>query len=173
MARSRERGFTLMEVMLALSLFAIAVGSLPTVLITNARANALARRLTTAAGFAQDEIAPRAEQIDRTNTFPRDLWPRMGSLGLHGITVEEEFGGSGLGYLAHCVAMEEVSRGSAAVGLSSRGRHARAPACGSRASCRRGCPRRRYADEGGDIRQRPAARRFRPPGACPPARAGK
>src|SRR6266404_2125206 len=52
----------------------------------------------TVRGFAQDEIAPRAEEIDRSNTFPRDLWPRMGSLGLHGITVEEEFGGSGLGY---------------------------------------------------------------------------
>ena len=72
----------------------------------------------TVRGFAQDEIAPRADEIDRSNTFPRDLWPRMGALGLHGITVEEEFGGSGLGYLAHCVAMEEVSRGSAAVGLS-------------------------------------------------------
>jgi isovaleryl-CoA dehydrogenase len=68
--------------------------------------------------FAENEIAPRADEIDRSNRFPRDLWPRMGSLGLHGITVEEEFGGSGLGYLAHCVAMEEVSRGSAAVGLS-------------------------------------------------------
>ena len=72
----------------------------------------------TVRGFAQDEIAPRAEAIDRTNQFPRDLWPRMGALGLHGITVEEEFGGSGLGYLEHCVAMEEVSRASAAVGLS-------------------------------------------------------
>ncbi len=72
----------------------------------------------TVRGFAQDEIAPRAEEIDRTNQFPRDLWPRMGALGLHGITVEEEFGGSGLGYLEHCVAMEEVSRASAAVGLS-------------------------------------------------------
>src|SRR4030081_1899521 len=68
--------------------------------------------------FAQHKIAPRAEEIDRSNTFPRDLWPPMGSLGLHGITVEEEFGGSGLGYLAHCVAMEEVSRASASVGLS-------------------------------------------------------
>src|SRR5580658_10813912 len=71
-----------------------------------------------ARGFAQDEIAPRAEEIDRSNVFPRDLWPRMGALGLHGITVEEEFGGSGLGYLEHCVAMEEVSRASASVGLS-------------------------------------------------------
>src|SRR5664279_4012235 len=68
--------------------------------------------------FAQDRIAPRAAAIDRDNEFPRDLWPEMGALGLHGITVEEEWGGSGLGYLAHCVAMEEISRASAAVGLS-------------------------------------------------------
>ncbi|HET9619146.1 MAG TPA: isovaleryl-CoA dehydrogenase [Pseudolabrys sp.] len=68
--------------------------------------------------FAQDRIAPRADEIDRTNQFPRDLWPEMGALGLHGITVEEEYGGSGQGYLAHCIAMEEVSRASAAVGLS-------------------------------------------------------
>src|SRR4051794_16131489 len=68
--------------------------------------------------FAQAEIAPRADEIDRSNTFPRDLWPRMGALGLHGITVEEEYGGSGLGYLEHVVAMEEVSRASASVGLS-------------------------------------------------------
>src|SRR6185312_10975326 len=68
--------------------------------------------------FAQEKIAPRAEEIDKTNVFPRDLWPQMGALGLHGITVEEEYGGSGLGYLQHCVAMEEISRGSAAVGLS-------------------------------------------------------
>ncbi len=72
----------------------------------------------TVSGFAQDKIAPRADEIDRSNAFPRDLWPEMGALGLHGITVEEEYGGSGLGYLAHCVAMEEVSRASAAVGLS-------------------------------------------------------
>jgi len=72
----------------------------------------------TVRAFAQDEIAPRAEEIDRSNKFPRDLWPRMGALGLHGITVEEELGGSGLGYLEHCVAMEEVSRASASVGLS-------------------------------------------------------
>ncbi len=69
-------------------------------------------------GFAQDHIAPRADEIDRSNTFPRELWPEMGKLGLHGITVEEEWGGAGLGYLAHCVAMEEISRASAAVGLS-------------------------------------------------------
>ncbi|HVV62996.1 MAG TPA: isovaleryl-CoA dehydrogenase [Pseudolabrys sp.] len=69
-------------------------------------------------GFAQDRIAPRADEIDRNNEFPRELWPEMGKLGLHGITVEEEYGGSGLGYLEHCVAMEEISRASAAVGLS-------------------------------------------------------
>jgi isovaleryl-CoA dehydrogenase len=68
--------------------------------------------------FAQAEIAPRAAQIDKSNEFPRDLWPRMGELGLHGITVEEEFGGLGLGYLDHAVAMEEVSRASASVALS-------------------------------------------------------
>src|SRR5665647_994764 len=68
--------------------------------------------------FARDRIAPRAAAIDRDNTFPRDLWPEMGALGLHGITVEEEHGGAGLGYLEHCVAMEEISRASASVGLS-------------------------------------------------------
>ncbi len=78
----------------------------------------LDRLRDTVSGFARDKIAPRANEIDRSNTFPRDLWPRMGELGLHGITVEEEWGGAGLGYLAHCVAMEEVSRASAAVGLS-------------------------------------------------------
>ncbi|HET9405136.1 MAG TPA: isovaleryl-CoA dehydrogenase [Burkholderiales bacterium] len=72
----------------------------------------------TVSAFAQREIAPRAAGIDRANEFPRDLWPRLGELGLLGITVEEEFGGAGMGYLAHIVAMEEVSRGSAAVGLS-------------------------------------------------------
>jgi isovaleryl-CoA dehydrogenase len=69
-------------------------------------------------GFAEARIAPLAAEMDRTDSFPRQLWPEMGALGLHGITVEEEFGGTGMGYLAHCVAMEEVSRGSAAVGLS-------------------------------------------------------
>ena len=68
--------------------------------------------------FVADRISPIADEIDRTNVFPRHLWPEMGALGLHGITVEEEYGGSGLGYLEHVVAMEEVSRGSAAVGLS-------------------------------------------------------
>ncbi|MCZ7657298.1 MAG: isovaleryl-CoA dehydrogenase [Xanthobacteraceae bacterium] len=72
----------------------------------------------TVSRFAQDQLAPRADEIDRSNTFPRELWPQMGELGLLGITVEEEWGGAGLGYLAHCVAMEEISRGSAAVGLS-------------------------------------------------------
>ena len=72
----------------------------------------------TVRAFSENEIAPRAADIDRTNTFPRDLWEPMGALGLHGITVEEEWGGAGLGYLEHCVAMEEVSRASASVGLS-------------------------------------------------------
>src|SRR5271154_3333149 len=72
----------------------------------------------TARGFAQAKIAPLAGEIDRNNSFPRELWPQLGELGLLGITVEEEWGGSGLGYLAHCVAMEDISRASAAIGLS-------------------------------------------------------
>src|SRR2546429_2360922 len=68
--------------------------------------------------FADDRIAPLAAEIDRTDRFPIELWPQMGALGLHGITVEEDYGGAGMGYLAHCVAMEEVSRASASVGLS-------------------------------------------------------
>jgi isovaleryl-CoA dehydrogenase len=68
--------------------------------------------------FTSGEIAPLAAEIDRTNEFPRHLWPKMGALGLHGITVPEEFGGAGLGYLEHVIAVEEVSRGSASIGLS-------------------------------------------------------
>src|SRR6201995_5120823 len=72
----------------------------------------------TVQSFAANEIAPRAAEIDRSNQLTRALWPKIGALGLHGITVEEEFGGAGLGYLEHCVAMEEISRASASVGLS-------------------------------------------------------
>ena len=68
--------------------------------------------------FTSEQIAPIAAEVDATNKFPRHLWPQMGTLGLHGITVEEEAGGLGMGYLEHAVAMEEVSRGSASVGLS-------------------------------------------------------
>ncbi|MEM9207788.1 MAG: acyl-CoA dehydrogenase family protein [Pseudomonadota bacterium] len=69
-------------------------------------------------GFAAANIAPRAAEIDTSNRFPRDLWPALGDLGLLGLTVEDDFGGAGLGYLAHVVAMEEISRASASVGLS-------------------------------------------------------
>jgi isovaleryl-CoA dehydrogenase len=72
----------------------------------------------TVRAFASAKIAPRAAEIDRADAFPADLWPAMGALGLHGITVEETYGGTGLGYLAHCIAMEEISRASASVGLS-------------------------------------------------------
>ena len=72
----------------------------------------------TVRAFAQREIEPRAAEIDRANTFPSDLWRKLGDLGLHGITVEEEYGGAGLGYLEYCVAYEEISRASASVGLS-------------------------------------------------------
>lgn len=70
------------------------------------------------AGFATDEVAPIADEIDRNDTFPRDLWPRMGALGLLGLTVEEEYGGAGMGYTEHMVAVEELSRASGSVGLS-------------------------------------------------------
>jgi isovaleryl-CoA dehydrogenase len=68
--------------------------------------------------FARERIAPRAEEIDRGNEFPRDLWPQLGDAGLLGITVPERWGGANLGYLAHIVAMEEISRASGSVGLS-------------------------------------------------------
>ena len=72
----------------------------------------------TVRGFAASHIAPRAADIDESNEFPRDLWPQLGELGLLGITVEDEYGGSELGYLAHVIAMEEISRASGSVGLS-------------------------------------------------------
>jgi isovaleryl-CoA dehydrogenase len=68
--------------------------------------------------FSNAEIAPQADEIDRSNIFPRALWPKLGALGVLGITADEEHGGAGMGYLAHCVAMEEISRGSGSVGLS-------------------------------------------------------
>src|SRR3546814_11329762 len=72
----------------------------------------------TVMSFAAEEIAPLAAEIDRSDRFPRALWLKMGALGLLGLTVEEDHGGAGLGYLEHCVAMEEISRGSASIGLS-------------------------------------------------------
>ena len=68
--------------------------------------------------FAQEEIAPKSAEVDRSNEFPMELWEMMGNLGLHGITISEEFGGVGMGYLAHCVAVEEISRANAAIGMS-------------------------------------------------------
>src|SRR6478609_4039434 len=72
----------------------------------------------TVARFSNQQIAPRADEIDRSNTFPRELWPKLGELGVLGVTADEDYGGAGMGYLAHCVAMEEISRGSGAIGLS-------------------------------------------------------
>jgi isovaleryl-CoA dehydrogenase len=72
----------------------------------------------TVRGFTSDNIAPIADEIDKSNVFPRHLWPKLGELGVLGITVEEEYGGTGLGYLEHVLTMEEISRGSAAIGLS-------------------------------------------------------
>ncbi len=72
----------------------------------------------TVQSFAAEEVAPRAAEIDRSDEFPRDLWPKMGALGLHGLTVEEEYGGAGMGYTEHVVAVEELSRASGSVGLS-------------------------------------------------------
>src|SRR5688500_15845088 len=68
--------------------------------------------------FTAKEIAPRAAEIDSSNEFPPELWPKLGALGVLGITVEEEYGGTAMGYLAHIIAMEEISRGSASIGLS-------------------------------------------------------
>src|SRR6201992_1442402 len=73
---------------------------------------------STVEAFAADEIAPRAAAIDRENAFPMDLWAKMGALGVLGVTVSEAYGGAGMGYLEHVVAMEEISRASASVGLS-------------------------------------------------------
>ncbi len=72
----------------------------------------------TVARWVDERLAPRAAEIDATNKFPRELWPELGALGLLGVTAEEEYGGAGLGYLAHCVVVEEISRGSGAIGLS-------------------------------------------------------
>ena len=68
--------------------------------------------------FAQEEVSPKSAEVDRSNEFPMELWEMMGNLGLHGITISEEFGGVGMGYLAHCVAVEEISRANAAIGMS-------------------------------------------------------
>src|SRR6202012_2627691 len=72
----------------------------------------------TVEAFAAEEIAPLAAAIDRDNAFPMQLWPKMGALGVLGVTVAEDYGGAGMGYLEHVVAMEEISRASASVGLS-------------------------------------------------------
>src|SRR5437763_11675982 len=74
----------------------------------------------TVARFSHEQIAPRADEIDRENKFPRDLWPQLGELGVLGVTVDEEYGGAGVGYLADCVALEGISRGSPAARLAYR-----------------------------------------------------
>lgn len=73
---------------------------------------------TTVRQFAEQELMPIAAEVDRNNTFPNEMWPKLGALGVLGITAEEEYGGAGLGYLEHCIAMEEISRASASIGLS-------------------------------------------------------
>ena len=80
--------------------------------------NTLSMLIESVKNFVDNEIAPRAEKIDADNSFPRDLWPMLGNLGLHGITISDEYGGVNLGYLAHVLVMREISRGSGSVGLS-------------------------------------------------------
>ena len=92
----------------------------------------------TVRSFAADEVAPRAAEIDSSDEFPRDLWPKIGALGLHGITVEEEYGGAGMGYTEHVIAVEELSRASGSGGGRCRGS---CPGYLSRSICNRLRPR--------------------------------